>query len=208
MSDKKLKPKIKTNNDSLTINKPKQIDSMFVPKKYELLDKKLNNPVRSEIKPESDTLNDLYEYKNSHPWLNIGYDVVNAGLYFFPATAPIAMGMTALSAAGAANNLRYKGLTLDNGMDLVGAVPGFGVAERIAKGTSKTLLKKSGKTLRYFNRMNKYVPDKNVLGSPSLLQTAFKNNVYSNPARLIVGEDVLNKGLGAFDIIRDIKELK
>lgn len=77
--------------------------------------------------------NAWYKFFDKHPYLALGYDALNTGLYFVPGGQPIAMAMSAAQGIAGAHDAYTNGTNLENGLDVASAIPGLGLSGKLAK---------------------------------------------------------------------------
>lgn len=130
------------------------------------------NTVTSKAQELSKQASDAYSEFSDSPW-NTVYDIVNTGLY---AAAPFTGGVTLVPAMAmsigqgiaAANNMAHEGVSLNNGLDVAGAV-----VAAPAKSVMKSMMKSVGKNTKLVKnaKLFKTVKDSHKVGSFELGKT-------------------------------------
>lgn len=170
------------------------------------------------------SISDAYENFNNH-WGSTAYDAINAGLYLAApftggATLIPAMAMTGIQGAAAGVNAYDKGLNMSNGIDIASTIPGFGLGEKAVKLAMKPTMKLVGKTTKRVKNATKYIPKKESIkvttpngmtfdfgkNQNTFWQLAAEDKRYWPAAGLVYGEDLINHGLNAGQVINDVKD--
>ena len=148
--------------------------------------------------------NAFYQFREKYPKAALAYDGLNLALAFNPVTAPIAMGMSALSAGAGLHDMYQNGFSKDNVIDVVSGIPGAGILGKFSKAKALKSLTNAGKSAKYIRRCPKYKTgtfaqyEGSVFSKP--LTSYLTDPKYGGYARWTIGQDVVSKATDAFGI--------
>ncbi len=168
---------------------------------------RINKQVSQPIQQKEQGKNAFYQFREKYPKAALAYDGLNLAFAFNPMTAPIALGMSALSAGAGLHDMYSNGFSKDNVIDVVSGIPGVGILGKLSKTKALKSLANAGKTTKYIKRSSNYIG--NDVSKP--LTKYLTHPQYGGYARWKIGEDVLSKttdAFGTYDGINDYNENK
>lgn len=180
------------------IQKYQQGKPFFTEENKERIKKSTDKAVEA-VKVASKKASDAYEDFSNSPWGTV-YDVVNAGLYAAAlftggATLVPAIVMSTGQGIAGANNMYWKGATVNNVADVVG-----GVLAAPGKMVATPIMKMVGKTSKRVNRALLF--PKSGSAKETLWQMAKENKKYAPYATYVYG----NLGINIGQIGNDLRD--